>query len=108
MKNALARFAYFLRLTDDDGCLSLTHMALYLGLYLLAVGRSINWTDFSAFAVALASYRIKRAIEAPDSADAETVAKIGQTVTALQAQVNAMATPDRMARARDVLISKSK
>lgn len=87
--------ADFLRITDDDGLLSLTHLALYVGLGLLIAGRSIPWTDLSAFVVALASYRVKRALETTDSADSETVARLGQTVTALQAQVKKLDTPDR-------------
>lgn len=97
------RIAYFFRLTDDDGLLSLTHLALYVGIALLILGRSIPWTDLSAFVVALGSYRVKRATEASAAADTETVAKLGTTVQALQATVNALATPDRMARAQEAL-----
>jgi hypothetical protein len=96
--DAIKRFAYFLRLTDDDGLLSITHLAVYVGIVALALGRQIAWSDFAAFAVALGSYRIKRAVETP-AADSETVAQLGTAVTALEAKMKTVATPDRLAQA---------
>jgi len=53
----------FIRLVDADDCLSLTHIALYAGIVCMVLGKQVSWSEFSVFAVALASYRVKRAIE---------------------------------------------
>ena len=66
------QFLAWVRLTDDDGALSLTHLALFIALGLMIAGRQIEWTALGGFIAALGSYRIKRAIE--DRDDSQTTA----------------------------------
>ena len=52
-----------LRLLDDEGNLSLTHLAVYLAFYCMVRGVQVSWTEMGGFLVAMASYRMKRVME---------------------------------------------
>lgn len=96
----LNRLAVFFRFVDDDGNFSLTHLALYVGIVCMVLGRQVSWSEFSVFAVALASYRVKRALEGDPKVDSESFAKVGQAVTTLQDAVRKLQAPDRARNAQ--------
>lgn len=54
------RVLSFLRLTDEDGNLSLTHAALIFACVCIWTGKQISLPDFGAFALALGAYAAKR------------------------------------------------
>jgi hypothetical protein len=99
----ISRIAVFLRVVDDDGNLSLTHLALYAGIGCMIAGKQVSWSEFSVFAVALASYRVKRALEAAPGVDSEAFAAMGQAVQQAQADIRKLGSPERLSKLRDGL-----
>jgi hypothetical protein len=99
----IRKLAVFLRFIDDDGALSLTHLALYAGIVCMLTGRQVSWSEFSVFAVALASYRVKRALEQAPGVDGEAFAAMGQALTQAQSDIRKLGSPERLARIRDGL-----
>lgn len=85
------RWLRFLRLVDDDGLFSITHVACYLAFYCMVVGRPVSWTEMGAFLIAMSSYRVKRALE--DGADTNAAV---DRVQALEEKVNKMSSPERL------------
>jgi len=105
MMGHLRQLLTWLRLTDEDGLLSITHAAVYVAFACVLLGRQVSWTEWGLFVSALGSYRVKRYLEG-DRGDSETVARLGQAVTALQADVRKLQTPERLAGLRDGLRQK--
>ena len=97
----LTRVATFLRLIDDDGNLSITHLSCYFAIAWVCLGLHVSWAELSGFLIALSSYRVKRYLEG--NGDSETVARLGQAVTTLQAEVKKLGSPERLAALRDQL-----
>ena len=88
----------WLRLTDDDGLLSLTHLSLFIALGLLIAGRPISLPEFATFVAALGSYRVKRALENRDDS-----ATTDSRLTQLEADVKKLGSPERLLALRDQL-----
>ena len=81
----------FLRLVDEDGDLSLTHLACFLAFYCMVRGVPVSWTDMGGFLIAMASYRVKRGLE--DKANTNAVVDRMQVV---EEKVAKMASPERL------------
>ena len=50
----------FFRITDDDGLLSLTHMALYVCIVKLAIASPASIADIGALFIAICNYGYKK------------------------------------------------
>lgn len=55
-KHKLKNILYFLRLTDDDGILSITHIACMVVLYKIALEQNPSIADMGALLVTLSLY----------------------------------------------------
>lgn len=60
MKNFLKKALYFLRLTDDDGLLSITHIACIVVLTKVALAPEPSIADMGALLITLALYYGKK------------------------------------------------
>jgi len=89
----MRRLLAWLRLTDDDGALSLTHVSLFLALWCMCRGVAISWTEMGGFVIALASYRMKRWANDSSTADDGLQAKVED----LTKQVQKLSSPERLA-----------
>jgi hypothetical protein len=92
------RFITWVRLTDDDGLFSLTHLAVYLAFYCMVRGVPVSWTEMGAFLIAMSSYRVKRALE-----DGKDTNAVGDRVQVLEDKVGRMQAPDRAMQAQAML-----
>src|SRR5271169_2008293 len=88
----MKRLLAWLRLTDDDGALSLTHVSLFLALYCMCRGVQVSWTEMGGFVVALASYRMKRWANDSTTDQSDTQAKVEE----LTKQVQKLSSPERL------------
>lgn len=64
----LRRFLEFVRFTDTDGNLSLTHAALVFACTCIWVGKPISLPEFGTLALALGAYQLKKYLNAPPDA----------------------------------------
>lgn len=86
----MRRALQFLRITDEDGNLSLTHAALVFACVCIWFGKAISLADFGAFALALGAYQAKKYLARPgDAAPAVDLAPLEAKVKELS---NNMAT----------------
>lgn len=84
----LNRLLKFLRITDEDGNLSLTHAALVFAAVCIWTGKQISLPDFGAFALALGAYQGKKWLaRKPDAAPAVDIAPLEAKVKELSNHV---------------------
>lgn len=62
MKNVLYTITRFLRITDDQGNLSLTNLSMYLALYKLLVAPNAGFAEVGTYLLAVAAYNYKKAL----------------------------------------------
>jgi len=63
MNNFIKKALYFVRLTDDEGLLSITHIACMVVLYKVAMASEPSVTDMGALLITLALYYGKRHVQ---------------------------------------------
>jgi len=86
--NQLTKLLRSLRITDDDGSLSLTSLMLLVAMYKITVATTTSMEEVGLFLTACATYQGKKVIRsrAAASDQAETLATLGQAVQALEAK----------------------
>lgn len=94
----LLRVLQFLRITDDCHQVSLTNLAVYLGFYCMCRGVQVNWTAIGAFFIGMCGYHARQALQ-----DEKPSEEAAQRITDLEAKVNKMASPERLAQLAESL-----
>ena len=61
--NKIRRLLKFLRLTDNDGLLSITNIFMIILLYKIAVTPALSIQDISIMFVAVSNYSLKKFLE---------------------------------------------
>lgn len=89
-KKQIARALRFLRITDENGDLSLTNVAMFAALYNIATNPGINMNDLLMFGASIAGYQIKRFSGAPTAQTKEEVAFLNEQIKALETKVTAL------------------
>jgi len=86
----LRRLLDWLRVTDDDGRLSLTHLSLGVALYCTIRGVQVSWTEWAAVVVTLSAYQAKKYLAQEPKAGGTNdpgQAAAAQQLAALEARV---------------------
>ena len=94
----IARVLKFLRFTDEDGNLSLTHAALVFAAVCIWTGKAISLPDFGAFALALGAYSAKKYLGKPDAPPAVDIAPLEAKVKELATHVAGILNQPALAR----------
>ena len=62
-KDIAKKIAKVLRVTDDNGLVSLTNITMMVVIYKVSVTTNVSMTDITALALGVLSYQTKRIIE---------------------------------------------
>jgi len=79
--------AQFLRLTDEQGNLSITNLALMAVLGKLMFAPQLATADLLAFVASMVGYNVKRFVVNPTAAITEDTAELRKAVESLQTKI---------------------
>jgi hypothetical protein len=96
MKQKILNALYFLRLTDSDGLLSLTHLTVFVSLYKVLVAPTYSITEVSTLLIAMLTYGFKKHLAkgnvTMNDQNKEMIQKIEQRLAQLADKQSAVAT----------------
>lgn len=96
MKEFLNRGLFFLRLTDEDGLLSITHIACWVVITKIALEANPSVSEMGGLLVVLAAYYGKKHLNSKkqklSDEQQETISKMQAKVDAVADKVGAVAT----------------
>jgi hypothetical protein len=89
-KETISRVLQFLRLTDEQGNLSLTNLAVVAALYNIATNTAIETSDLLMFVASIAGYQIKRFSGAPTAQTKEEIEFLNEQIKQMETKITAL------------------
>jgi len=87
MSTQLIKALNFFRITDDDGLLSLTHLALYVCIVKLAIVSPASLADIGALFIAICNYGYKKWLGAQEPVNVNYAPEFQQQVEQLEQKI---------------------
>lgn len=83
----IQRVAQFMRVTDENGNISITNLALVAVLVKLLLTPQLATADLLAFLASMVGYNVKRFVANPNAAASEDTEELRKAVESLQTKV---------------------